>query len=101
MRTFERFFFGLLFVTLAVESAHAVPAFPGAEGYGASTPGGRLGDVIEVTSLADTGPGTLREALTTSGPREDLTNGLVFCRVRSCAAPGELRRSCSTAFTAC
>lgn len=46
-----------------------IPAFPGAEGGGAFTPGGRGGKVIVVTSLADSGPGTLREALETGGAR--------------------------------
>lgn len=39
-----------------------IPAFPGAEGGGKYTFGGRGGKVITVTSLADKGPGTLREA---------------------------------------
>ena len=47
----------------------AVPAFPGAEGAGAWTPGGRGGQVLVVSSLEDSGPGTLREALATRGPR--------------------------------
>ena len=47
----------------------AVPAFPGAEGAGAVTVGGRGGRVIAVTSLADSGPGSLRAALETGGPR--------------------------------
>ncbi len=46
-----------------------VPAFPGAEGFGATTAGGRGGRVLLVTSLADHGPGTLREAVETAGPR--------------------------------
>lgn len=46
-----------------------IPAFPGAEGGGAFTPGGRGGKVIVVTSLADEGVGTLREACETGGAR--------------------------------
>lgn len=44
-------------------------AFPGAEGFGKYTTGGRGGKVMIVTSLADNGPGTLREAVEASGPR--------------------------------
>ena len=50
-------------------SLASVPAFPGAQGYGAYTPGGRGGRVIAVTSLAAEGPGTLAEALQAEGPR--------------------------------
>ncbi len=46
-----------------------LPAFPGAEGQGARSLGGRRGAVIFVDSLADSGPGTLRAALEASGPR--------------------------------
>lgn len=46
-----------------------IPAFPGAEGGGAYVLGGRGGKVIAVTSLADEGPGTLREACETGGAR--------------------------------
>ena len=44
-------------------------AFPGAEGYGTTTPGGRGGREIAVTTLDDAGPGSLRDALAASGPR--------------------------------
>ncbi|MBL8552526.1 MAG: pectate lyase [Hyphomonadaceae bacterium] len=44
-------------------------AFPGAEGWGAATPGGRGGQIIRVTSLANAGPGTFRAAIETRGPR--------------------------------
>ena len=45
------------------------PAFPGAEGFGARTPGGRGGRVLVVRNLDDSGPGSLRDALTAAGPR--------------------------------
>lgn len=47
----------------------SVPAFPGAEGGGKFSFGGRGGKVYVVTSLADSGPGTLREACEAAGPR--------------------------------
>ncbi len=46
-----------------------LPVFPGAEGFGTRTPAGRGGKVVEVISLADSGPGTLREALNDPDPR--------------------------------
>lgn len=49
--------------------AAALPAFPGAEGFGSGTVGGRGGRAIYVRSLADSGPGSLRAAVKEKGPR--------------------------------
>ena len=49
--------------------AMAAPAFPGAQGFGAQTPGGRGGSVVFVHNLNDAGPGSLRASLETKGPR--------------------------------
>lgn len=56
-------------VATARSTASVIPAFSGAEGAGAETAGGRGGQVIEVTSLNDSGPGSLRAAIDTKGPR--------------------------------
>ena len=46
-----------------------LPSFPGAEGHGSLTKGGRGGRVIAVTNLDDSGPGSLRAAVEAEGPR--------------------------------
>jgi len=46
-----------------------IPAFPGAEGFGATTPGGRGGKVLFVTNLNDDGPGSFRVACEAEGAR--------------------------------
>ena len=58
------------------QAATKVPAFPEAEGFGASTSGGRHGQVLLVTTLEDYHPqrgkpipGSLRWACTMPGPR--------------------------------
>jgi hypothetical protein len=57
-------------------------AFAGAEGYGAFTPGGRRGKVITVDNLNDSGPGSLRAAVETPGPRivEFRVSGVIALR---------------------
>lgn len=61
-------------VVLALTSAaHAgeakLPAFPGAEGFGAVASGGRGGRVLKVTTLSARGPGSLNAAVQAKGPR--------------------------------
>lgn len=63
-------------LVMALTAGGTPPAFPGAEGAGAFTPGGRGGRVLAVTTLADYEPGrrpaipgSLRAALEAKGPR--------------------------------
>ena len=44
-------------------------AFPGAQGWAADTAGGRGGQVIRVTNLNTSGPGSFRAAVDAKGPR--------------------------------
>ena len=46
-----------------------LPAFPGAQGGGMYSFGGRGGKVFVVTTLNDGGPGSFREAVEAGGPR--------------------------------
>ncbi len=59
---------GLLVLTSAPVAAEQL-AFPGAEGAGRLALGGRGGRVLRVTTLEDAGPGSLRAAVETAGPR--------------------------------
>jgi pectate lyase len=80
----------------------SIPAFPGAVGWGANTPGGRGGRVIEVTSLAADGPGSFAEALAAEGPRivvfrvggiiettRNLSIRHPYCTIAGQTAPGD------------
>ena len=60
-----------------------IPAFPGAEGGGKFSFGGRGGKVYVVTSLADSGPGTLREACEKGGARMVVFNVAGIIRLKT------------------
>jgi hypothetical protein len=59
-------FFGL---SIATPTNAQTLAFPGAEGAGRFSQGGRGGAVLRVTHLGDSGPGSLRSAIDARGPR--------------------------------
>ncbi|QEF97738.1 hypothetical protein Mal15_17820 [Stieleria maiorica] len=54
---------------VAAVDASQLRAFPGAEGWGSVSVGGRGGRVIKVTNLNANGPGSLAEACGARGPR--------------------------------
>jgi hypothetical protein len=60
-----------------------VPAFPGAEGAGSHSFGGRGGNTFVVTNLNDSGPGSFREACEAAGPRTVLFNVAGIVRLKS------------------
>ncbi|MBD3322360.1 MAG: T9SS type A sorting domain-containing protein [Chitinivibrionales bacterium] len=58
-----------LIALFGIAQALEIPVFPGAEGFGTTTPAGRGGRIITVTTLNASGPGSLKEAVNQSGPR--------------------------------
>ena len=58
-----------LFLALSLPSPGQELAFPGAVGWGATTPGGRGGKIIRVTTLDADGPGSFKAAIEAKGPR--------------------------------
>lgn len=70
-----------LLFTATIDAA-GQKAFPSAEGYGALAKGGRRGTVLFVTNTNDTGPGSLRAAIETAGPRTVIfrVGGTIFLK---------------------
>ena len=80
----------VVFAMLAINAVAQIPAFPGAEGFGAAATGGRGGTVYHVTNLNDSGPGSFRDAVSQD-------NRIVVFDVGGYAAPDSTNRTINAA----
>lgn len=64
-----RYLLGLFWVTFLTIANAQQPAFPGAAGWAADTPGGRGGPIIRVTNLNAEGEGSFGEAIERKGKK--------------------------------
>jgi pectate lyase len=69
MRTLATLYAVLMTLSAWAQGNDTLPAFPGAEGFGAHVTGGRGGRVVKVTNLNASGPGSLQAACSTEGPQ--------------------------------